>query len=158
MVRVVMSRSGDGETRTDSLSGRSRLSAVLPVLRLRAGRGIDESMRYSPTTADPDRWLMAGGADLSYEAQATWTLDRLVFADDEVSLERLRQQARRARGQRALQALKLLFRWQAARVKLSDPEREPDLGLQLSMIQAEIELDVLTGGWFSKQVASFADP
>jgi hypothetical protein len=91
---------------------------------------------------------------LSYEAQATWTLDRLVFADDEIAIERLRQQAQRARGQRALEALKLLFRWQTARVKLERPEHAADISLQLSMIQAEIELDVLTRGWFSRQLQS----
>jgi hypothetical protein len=152
LAREVMRSTGSGETVFDSLGTRSRVSAALPVLRLRAGRGIDESLRYSPTTDDPDRWLASGGADLSYEAQATWTLDRLVFADDEVAIERLRLQARQARAQRVLRALEVLFRWQAARVQLSDPSREPDAELQLALIQAEIELDVLTRGWFSRQL------
>lgn len=152
LAREVMRNAGSGETVYDSLGTRSRASAALPVLRLRAGRGIDESLRYSPTTDDPDRWLASGGADLSYEAQATWTLDRLVFADDEVAIERLRVQARQARTQRVLRALEVLFRWQASRVQLSDPSREPDAELQLTMIQAEIELDVLTRGWFSRQL------
>jgi hypothetical protein len=157
LVHEALRQQAIGETRTDSLSNRSRVSAVLPVLRLRAGRGTDESLRYSPTNAEPDRWLISGGADLSYEAQATWTLDRLVFADDEIAIERLRQQAQRARGQRALEALKLLFRWQTARVKLEMPEHAADISLQLSMIQAEIELDVLTRGWFSRQLQSSDD-
>jgi hypothetical protein len=39
-------------------------------------------------------------------------------------------------------------------VKLESPEHSADVSLQLSMIQAEIELDVLTGGWFSRQLRS----
>jgi hypothetical protein len=156
LVRVVMNLEGQGELRTDSLATRSRTSALLPVLRLRAGRGTDSSLRYSPTLDDPDRWLAAGGADYSYEAQATWTFDRLIFTGDEIAVERLRQQAAKARGDRALRALEVLFTWQAARLRLDHETLSPEdaLLLQIKLLQAESELDVLTRGWFSRRVVA----
>ena len=54
------------------------------------------------TLDDPDRWLQSGGAEFRYEAQATWTLDRLIFADDEIAIERLREQAAKAERDRGI--------------------------------------------------------
>jgi hypothetical protein len=151
LVNHVLRRSGRSPRALESLSTRSRTAALLPVLRLRAGRGADETLRFSPTATEPDRWLQSGRADLQYEAQATWTLDRLVFTRDEINVERLRLQLDRVLQDLAAATLKLLFRWQEARLKELDPALEPEkrVAAQLSRIQAEIELDVISGGWFS---------
>lgn len=155
LLRVVLRTSGHTRGSLESLSVRSRTSTLLPVLRLRAGRGADETLRYSPTLDDPDRWLQSGGAELRYEGQATWTLDRLIFADDEIAIERLRQQAARTVADRGVRALKVLFEWQAATLRLdrSELDEEAQLKLQVLKIQSEIELDVLSGGWFSLELA-----
>lgn len=137
-----------------SLGSRSRTAALLPVLRLRAGRGTDQTLRLSPTLDDPDRWLQSGGADFRYEAQATWTLDRLVFTNDEITLERLRLQLDRTRRERLKEALLHLFRWQAARLRSRDPALDPEANLeaQIDELQAEIQLDALSGGWFVQRL------
>lgn len=155
LLRVVVRVSSRSRGSLDSLSARSRTSTLLPVLRLRAGRGADETLRYSPTLDDPDRWLQSGGADLRYEAQATWTLDRLIFADDEIAIERLRQQAARNVLDRGGRALKVFFEWQSAALRLDrlDLDEEARIKLQIIKIQSEIELDVLSGGWFSQELA-----
>jgi hypothetical protein len=155
LVRTVMRQGDVHDAVLSSLATRSRTRALLPELRLRAGRGTDQSLRYSPTTDDPDRWLVSGAADYNYEAQASWTFDRLIFADDEVAIERLRQQGARARGERGLKALKLLFAWQRAWVRLRVGDLDPDQAwaAELDVLQARAELDVLSGGWFSKQLA-----
>jgi hypothetical protein len=97
--------------------------------------------------------LVSGGADYSYEAQATWAFDRLVFNDDEIAVERLRQQAARARWELAERALKVLFAWQQARLRLLLDGLPPEdhVQLELQVIQSESELDVLTAGWFSRR-------
>lgn len=159
LVRAVMRQSESRDGELGSLATRSRTSALLPALRLRAGRGTDQSLRYSPTVDDPDRWLVSGAADYNYEAQASWTFDRLVFADDEIAIERLRQQAARFRGERALRALKLLFAWQRAwvRLRFGELEIEELWKAELELLQARAELDVLSTGWFSEQLAKW-DP
>jgi hypothetical protein len=142
--------------RVDSLAGRARSSALLPELRLRALRNTDQALRLSPTTDDPYRITQADGAGLVLEASATFRLDRLLFAREELTVERLRQQAGEAR-------LKLEARVQAALLGLFRARQlscagEPDdqKALQtLKVVELFAELDNLTAGWFSDQAASF---
>jgi hypothetical protein len=138
--------------RLDGLASRARWSALLPHLRVRATQLLDESSSLSPTAYDPNRTTASGGASLWLEGRASWSLDRLVFATEEVRLERLRQQiaARRARLQG--HALQLLFEWQRAVARLADPWLDPAecLAHELSAQQRSIELDVLTAGWFGR--------
>ncbi|HEX3854782.1 MAG TPA: hypothetical protein VHW01_27665, partial [Polyangiaceae bacterium] len=70
----------DARTRLTSLSGRSRSSAALPELRLRATRTTGQTLRLTPTTDDPYRYSTAGASELAFEARLTWHLDRLVFS------------------------------------------------------------------------------
>jgi hypothetical protein len=44
-------------------------------------------------------YTQTGGADLLLEARATWTLDRLVFADEELGIERLTEAEARDRAE-----------------------------------------------------------
>lgn len=140
--------------RLSSMASRARLSATLPELRLRATRSNDESMRLSPTSSDPYRYTQAGGTTLWFEARLTWKLDRLVFADDELAVERLRQHNDKARIELVEHVLAALFAWQRALVKASDTSLLPNERTlaQLDAIEAEATLDVLTGGWFSKRL------
>ncbi len=80
------------ERRLDGLGSRARVSAALPELMLRATRSTDQSLRLSPDERDVTvyDYTRTGGADLLLEARATWNLDRLVFADEELGVERLR--------------------------------------------------------------------
>lgn len=139
--------------RLRELSSRSRWSAVLPTLTLRAARATDESLRIQPTS-DIYQATQTGSADLVLEARATWKLDRLVFADQEIAVERLRTERARAIDQLFAGVLKQLLAFQRATVLLTAPELSPEKRLKLmaDALQAEVALDVLTDGYFGREL------
>ncbi len=139
--------------RLSSMSSRARWSATLPEVRLKAARSNDESLRLTPTSSDPYRYTQAGGSTLWFEARLTWKLDRLVFADEELAVERLRQRRDKARLELVEHVLAALFAWQRALVKAADTSLLPNERTlaEIDAIEAEATLDVLTGGWFSKR-------
>ncbi len=139
----------------DGMASRARSSAVLPDLRVRAGRSTDESLRLTPTATDPYRYTEAGRYDVFYDASVTWRLGRLVFADEELAVERLRLQHVAARARVAERALAVLFAWHRARAEALDPalDETERLRAATAQLEAELTLDVLTDGWFAPQVA-----
>lgn len=137
----------------DRLATRARASAVLPELRLRVQRSVDESLRLVPTDDDPFRTQAYGGTGTRMEVRLTWRLDRLVFADEEVPLERIRTE-------RAEQRVKVLARlvehvtaWQRAKARsavagLADEEKAELVARELA---AEAALDAMTDGAWSRR-------
>lgn len=148
-----------GDERTDSLAARSRASAALPELRLRAVRTTNESASLSPTQYDPYRYTEGGTTGHWYEARMTWHLDRLVFADEEVAIERVRMERAAARSKLAARVLQALFEWQRAHALELDPllASQEHLAAVLRALEAEATLDVLTDGWFGRWRADAAD-
>jgi hypothetical protein len=146
-------QANEREQQLDSLRSRSRSSAVLPELRLGAGRSTDQSVRLSPTTDDPYRYTQAGGADLWLEARVSWQLDRLLFAREELTIERLRDAHYQAKAKRARAVVDALFAWQKALLEAQDPERSPQEQLlaQFRAAHQAAVADALTGGWFSEK-------
>ena len=140
----------------DSMKTRARTSALLPETRFRMSRDWDQSYRLSPTNDDPYRLFETNGGGMKVEGTATWKLNRLVFADEELSIERLRVQQSQARSKLAGEVLKALFEWQRSRTLMEDPSI--DDAERLEAIRRESEalaiLDVLTAGWFSSWLAS----
>ncbi len=138
--------------RLDDLASRARWSALLPQVRLRATRLIDESSSLSPTSYDAQRMTASGGTSLWLEARTTWSLDRLVFAQEEVPIERLRGKLRDDHAQTARRVLDLLFRWQRAAYRVIDPLAHPDQcpAAWLAEQQLAAELDVATDGWLTR--------
>ena len=165
LVRATLSRAWvlaghrAARVRLDGLVSRARAAAALPELRLRAARVTDESVRLSPTLDDPYRHTQAGGTNLLFEARATWKLDRLLFADEELAVERLRGEQARARGALAERVLKALFSWQRAELAARSPKADADerAKSRLLALEAELTLDMLTGGWFSDVVQRAAN-
>ncbi|MFO0762595.1 MAG: hypothetical protein U0359_39510 [Byssovorax sp.] len=161
LVEAALRRAGllDPGARADLLAARAHRSALLPELRLRVSRTVDEGQTLSPTEYDPTRRTATGGTSLWVEARATFRLDRLLFADDELGFERMREQ--RAEQQQRLRArvLERLFAWQRASALAADPSAAPEENLtaRLHAAEAEVELDVLTGGAFSRWRASAID-
>lgn len=143
--------------RLDGLATRAKVSATLPQLVLRAARSTDQSLRLSPTANDITvyDYTQTGGADLLLEARATWTLDRLVFSDEELGIERLRIEHDRADERLVERVLSLLFAWEGASRRLSAPETDPEARelASMTLLEAEATLDVLTGGWFTAEIA-----
>jgi hypothetical protein len=143
--------------RLDSLASRARSSALLPEMRLRAVRNTDHALRWVPTADDPTRVTQADGAGLILEASATFRLDRLLFASEELAIERVRQDASEARLKleaRVQSALLGLFR--AHQLGCAGQPDDPKTTLELVKgFELFEELDNLTAGWFSDQAAGF---
>ncbi|AUX46706.1 hypothetical protein SOCE26_082150 [Sorangium cellulosum] len=142
----------DPEARIDAITSRARTSSLLPELRLRVSRLVDEAENLAPTEYDPARRTASGGTSLWLEARATWRLDRLVFADDEIALERLRRERAELQAKLMARALELLFAWQRALALSAEPGRSPEehRAATLSALEAEASLDLLTGGWVTR--------
>jgi hypothetical protein len=143
---------GIADERIDDLATRARWSAILPEVRLRATRQVDESSSLSPTSYDPQRTTSTGGVSLWLEGRTTWYFDRLVFADEEVRIEALRRELSQERERIRKRVLELLFGWQRAAARARDPLLDPQRCVEalLDEEQHAIELDVMTGGWFSR--------
>ena len=140
------------DARIDALGARARSSASLPELRVRVARTLDESGRLTLSPSDPDRYVEAGGASNILEARMTFRLDRLLFADDEIALERLRIERSEARSRIAAKALQTLFEWQRARALALDPSlpASEHFAAVLREVEAAAILDVMTDGWFGR--------
>lgn len=140
----------------DVLATRARSSALLPELRLRALRRTDDGQALAPTEYDPTRTTATTGTSLWLEARATWRLDRLVFTDDEVAIERLRDARAEAQTKVVVRVLDLLFAWQRALTALADPKRTPEERTEATLrrVEAETSLDVCTDGWFSRWLSA----
>lgn len=152
---------GTDDSRLDSIVARARWSALLPETRLRATR-YDDQRLYTETTTDVNRLRDSAGANLSLEARLTWRFDRLVYADDEPSFERMRLERHDARSRIGGRVLEALFHWHRAWLELryaqaaSREAREPpgrpsrdEVETALRVMEAEATLDVLTAGWFT---------
>jgi len=142
---------GVDDARIDAIIARARQSAALPEARFRAMRLVDSSGSSTTSTAtDSQRLYDAMGAKLWLEARLTWRLDRLVYADDEPTLERVRLERQDARARISARVLDALFAWQRAWLELAasiDGSRE-QMEAAVRMAEAEAALDVLTSGWF----------
>jgi hypothetical protein len=137
--------------RLEGLASRARVSALLPEVRFRAGRDVDQSLRLAPTEDDPYRYTQTGGVSFVLEGQATFRLTRLLFATEELGIERLVLAQARER-QRVTEGLvEELLRWQQAyRVR-----RSPALAssrTESELFESTLRLDVMTGGWFSAHI------
>lgn len=139
----------------DDASTRARLSGLVPELRLRLAQVVDEDQALSPTEYDPDRVTASGGTSLWMEGRATFALDRLVFADQEVGLLRLRLE--RERAERALtdDVLTTFAAWQRARAAIARETTLPEERdkAEIDEAVAAARLDALSEGWFTAEVA-----
>jgi hypothetical protein len=145
---------GVDDARIDSIIARSRASALLPETRLRAMRLFTDAQHTTLlATTDATNYYDALGANLVLEARLTWRLDRLVYAGDEPTLERVRLERQEARSRLGTRTLEALFAWERATL---DEQDSPPGGRErrealLRVTQAAATLDVLTGGWFSSR-------
>jgi len=141
-------------SRLFGLATRARSSAVLPELGVRTLRSSGQLLRLAPTVDDPNRYTQAGTSELTIEARLTWHLDRLVFADEEIALERLQIERDAAERRLIDYVFERLELWQRGRLRVADPNTDPEQreAAELSAVAAAVELDVLTDGWFSQAI------
>lgn len=144
---------GEDDARLDSIAARSRSSALLPETRMRAMRlWTDAAHATTLATTDGTTYYDAAGANLVLELRLTWRLDRLLFAGDEPTLERVRLERQDARARVATRTLETLFAWQRATLdtRQTAPGSREESEALLRVAETEATLDVLTGGWFSQ--------
>lgn len=136
----------------DAILSRARWSSLLPEARVRAVRFDDDRYTSDLRDGDTDRTRDAASSNTGLEARLTWRLDRLVYSEDEPSLERIRSERRDARARIASRTLEALFHWVRAEVDLerSEAGSKDELDATLRLYEAEAVLDVLTAGWFGR--------
>lgn len=128
------------------LASRARASALAPELRLRAYRGLDVGARIYRT--DDVAVTTSDAAQTFLEVRLGWRLDRLVFADEEIAIERMKLERAELRQKIAAKVVELVLRWQRARRAANDPsllDSERDEAA-VSAVEALLALDALTGG------------
>lgn len=141
---------GDG---LDSMAARARWSALLPEARVRVLKHMSDTTHSTSTASDPETGTFyASGDALLFEGRLTWRLDRLLFADEEPSIERLRLERAEARAKLAARVTEQLSRWQRALVDAgaSAPGTADHTDALLRGVEAATALDVMTDGWFSR--------
>jgi hypothetical protein len=146
---------GVDDARVDSMIARARSSAALPEARFRAMRVfLLDGSQASIVPIDSSSYATTA-ATLVLEGRLTWRLDRLLFADDEPSLERLRLEREDARSKVAGRVLDALFQWQRACFALHalKPGTREATDATMRLVEAEAGLDVMTGGWFGTWAA-----
>jgi hypothetical protein len=143
---------GSDDSRIDALVARARASALLPEMRTRAMRLWNDAA-HTTTLASTDtaNFYDAVGANLVLELRLTWRLDRVLYAGDEPTLERVRLERQDARSRLAARTLEVLFAWQRAVVAVEEaaPGSPAAAENRLRADEARATLDVLTAGWFS---------
>jgi hypothetical protein len=145
----------------DDLVRHAHRSALLPEVRLRALHG-DQSYAnvYDAERATTSRVYDSQSDHLTLEARVTFRLDRLLFVEQEATVERLREERRHTRMRLTQDVLALILRRRRA---LEDearafPESDDARDARQRIVESEVTLDVLTGGTFTTWMRSHAVP
>lgn len=144
---------GENDSSLDSMASRARWSAILPEARVRVLRHTTDSSHSttSDTSTDTPYYLYDSNS-LWLEGRLTWHLDRLLFAEEEPTIERLRLERQEHRTRLAAKVVEQISKWQRARLDVAQSaEGTADrLDAVLREIEAASALDVMTAGWFSR--------
>jgi hypothetical protein len=143
-----------GDSSVEALGARARESAWLPDAHVRAMRLLAESARETTlATSDAANYYQTLGSHLVLELSLTWRFDRLLYAGDEPSVERLRLERIAARTRLTDKTLEALFNWKRALIDTEEALSGSDQELlaRERAAEARATLDVLTDGWFSRR-------
>lgn len=145
-----------GPTRVElsDLASRARYSAWLPEIQVKGGRNTDETLRLTPTEAEPDRYQLVGGDGVRFEGQIKWSFNQLVFARDELAVARLQGALETEKRRREQRVMDVLGKWLRARVTLGDVNQPSEKRVNAWVDERALraELDWLSQGWFSRHV------
>jgi len=138
----------DRDEALDDLASRAKSSALAPELRLRAHRTLSYGARIFSADTLADHTTLSDGAETFLEARLTWRLDRLVFADEEVGIERVKLDRAELKQRLASRIVELTIAWTrgrraAANLDLLPQEREE---AAMMAMEAMLALDAFTGG------------
>jgi hypothetical protein len=157
VVRAAWHEAGlDGDDRLDELSGRARSAAWAPELRIRAYRGTSAGASVYGAVDAADRSTLSDGVTTLVETRLIWRLDRIVFADEEVAIERIRLERAELRQRLAARVIELALAWLRACRAAEEPALlEPDRELaRATATEALLALDALSGGAASKLLSA----
>jgi ribosomal protein S20 len=118
---------------------RARLGGLVPWVTVRTTR--DTSWQDTQSEV---------GHGSTFEVRATWRLDRLVFDGRELQVAALEAARRRERRRLANRVIRSYFTWRRATEAALATEDER---ARTRMAEATAELDALTDGWFSDELA-----
>jgi hypothetical protein len=90
------------------------------------------------------------GHGSTLEVRATWRLDRLVFDGHELQAASIEAARRRERRSLATRVIRLYFAWRRAAGSGASPDDDRALA---RAAEPAAELDALTDGWFSGELA-----
>ena len=121
----------------DSWLRRARLGGLVPWVTVRTTRD---------TSWQDDSSEVGHGTTL--ELRATWRLDRLVFDAKELQIAAVEAARRRERRRLASRVIRAYFTWRRAASIVGGDDR-----VATRVAEAAAELDALTDGWFSEQLA-----
>jgi hypothetical protein len=142
VVAAAYRAAGLADDPTPSWRRRSRWSALVPLVSVRAGQ--NQAWR------DVDDPTVSHG--VAVDVRATWRLDQLIFDRDEPRIASLDVARRRERRRVALHTVEVYFAWVSARAA-----GDADMRAELDAEQRLAELDALTDGWFSQALAKAAE-
>ncbi len=125
---------------SDGWIRRARLAGLIPWITVRGAR--DTSWE----DAQPDV-----GHSQTFEVRGTWRLDRLLFDGRELHVAGIEAQRHRERRRLASRVIRAYFNWRRAVAAASTTAGGG--GGALRVEEATAELDALTDGWFSDQLA-----
>lgn len=118
---------------------RARLGGLVPWVTVRTTR--DTSWQDNQPEV---------GHGTTFEVRATWRLDRLLFDGRELQIAALEAARRRERRRLANRVIRSYFTWRRAAEAALDAG---DARLATRVAEATAELDALTDGWFSDELA-----
>lgn len=147
-VEASLRRSAVSIRSLEHLVRRARASALLPEARVRILRTSAISARVDTTPLDEQRAVTGEGTDLWFEGRLTFRLDRLLFAEEEVSFERMRLERQEHRN-RVMSRVVDLYYGQKRAIAEAVHAGDGTEAQTLHRIRAEemqAELDVLSGG------------
>jgi hypothetical protein len=122
-----------------SWTWRARVAGLVPWLTVRTARDTSWQDEHSEV-----------GHGTSLEVRATWRLDRLVFDGHELQVSAIEAARRRERKRLATRVIRSYFAWRRAAGLVAGPD---DDRVAARIAEPAAELDALTEGWFSEQVA-----
>ena len=114
---------------------RAGKAAIMPSMRVRVGRGLIELARDTATTTMP---LYSNTNDWTFEVEATWALDRLVFDRNELRASR---EAQRLAGHREELLTRVAQLYYARRRMQVDAVLQPDAP---AAVDRALEIEELT--------------
>lgn len=123
---------GIDRNRARGWSRRARVAGLIPWVTVRTGRNTS----WQDSDPDVDRGT-------TIEVRATWRLDRLVFDSRELQAASIDAARHRERQRLASRVIRAYFHWQRVARATGSLRAE----------EAAAELDALTDGWFSDELA-----